>query len=296
MSQKETRTRARDGIPSSATLAPRGGTSPHEKALTLSERQNPVDGIVDQLLRYRRQGEKLEAKSVKWRIRSEEEACQIQDQVAEAMGEAVAGWKLGAVDESARQRLKLSQPFIGRVFQSRLWSSPARLSRYLLSECKVEVEIAVRIDRDLPLRELPYDREAIASAVSGYHLAMELIDLAWPSSDGLSRFDIIADNGGCFGLVIGPSVKDWENFESAGKRAELKVDGAVVGEGTISENTGALLDRVAWLANHLNERGLCLRAGQYVATGTWTGMKPLRPNQTAKASITSLGTIELMLA
>lgn len=248
--------------------------------------------IVERLLRCRRLSERLVTTDAEWQIGSEEEARRIQDLLAEATGETVVGWKLGALDQSAQRRLDLSKPFVGRVFESRLWNSPAVLDGLLPVGCKVEVEIAMRLERNFPRGDRAFCPADVASAVSAYHVALEIIDLVWQRPGGPGGFDILADNGGCFGLVVGPAVTA---FESKGRSVQLRVDGNMVAETKIENDIASLLERVAWLANHLNERGFCLKAGQFVATGTWTGMTPLRLGQTAMASIESLGTMEMKL-
>lgn len=250
--------------------------------------------IAAQILRYRRDGEKIAADAPLWQIGSEETADVISDLVAEEMSEPVAGWKLGAIDEQGRQRLQLSKPFIGRVFASRLWRSPATLSRLLLPECIPESELAFRLRRDLPARSDAYGLDEVTDAIDACHVAFEIVDFSWPDRSRLGGRDFVADNGGCAGLVVGTAIADWPEKDLATEEFELRIDDRVVARG-FAKSLDVLLDRVTWLANHLSQRGIGMKAGQFVATGNWTGMTPMRAGQPAIARFGALGTVECVL-
>lgn len=251
--------------------------------------------IAAQVVRYRRDGEKISASAPPWQINSEDDADAIQDLVAEQMAEPVAGWKIGAVDAEGQHRLKLSRPFIGRVFQSRLWRSPATLPRLLLPECIPESELAFCLGRDLPVRQRQYSVEDVAAAIDGCHLAFEIVDFSWPDRSGLQGRDFVADNGGCAGLVVGPSLQNWHHREVCGGHIALCIDGQVVARGVVAKTLQVLLERTAWLANHLSARGIGMTSGQYVATGNWTGMTPMRAGQRATAQFDEIGIVECVL-
>ena len=52
-----------------------------------------------------------------------------------------------------------------------------------------------------------------------------------------------------------------------------------------------LIEHVVWFVNYMGSRGITLRAGQFITTGTWTGMPPLRAGQTGTARYSTLGAI-----
>lgn len=253
-----------------------------------------LDAIAREVLRYRRDGVHLQA-SPRWDLQSEEEADAVQDLVAAGVGEAVAGWKLGATDPSARVRLSLGKPFIGRVFRSRLQPSPALLSRHMLPVVFIEAEVAFSLARDLPPRAAAYSFDEVESAVGGCHAAFEIVDFTGPGREGLRGIDILADNGCCGGMVTAAPVPAWRDLDLLEESVVLEIGGATVAHGRVQKTAAQLIGHVADFANHLRGRGMTLEAGQFVTTGTWTGMQPLRPGETAVAKFSHLGEVRATL-
>ncbi len=88
------------------------------------QRLAQLSPIADAIAGYRRGGTAVPADAPRWDLKDEDEADAVRDLLAEMMAEPVVGWKIGGPDAEARARLNLSRPFLGRVFQSRLWRSP----------------------------------------------------------------------------------------------------------------------------------------------------------------------------
>lgn len=247
-----------------------------------------IAGIAAQIVGYRRDGRKLAAGS--WQLGSEDDANAIQDLVAKYIAEPVAGWKIGAVDAAGQQRLGLSRPFIGRAFRSRVWQSPASVRGLRMPDCIPESEFAFRLARDLPVRPQSYAPDEVTDAIATCHLAFELVDFSFADRSGMKGRDFVADNGGCAGLVVGPEVIAWRRMTLSDIPIELRIDGDVIAHG-FAKPREVLLERVAWLAEHLRGRGIGMTAGQVVATGNWTGMTPMRSGQRAVAQFGDLGRV-----
>jgi 2-keto-4-pentenoate hydratase len=74
-----------------------------------------------------------------------------------------------------------------------------------------------------------------------------------------------------------------------------RIDGAEVGRGTGADVLGHPLDALAWLANHLQQRGLPLAAGYLATTGSLVASKfPLAGNSVT-FDIDSLGSVTLQI-
>ena len=255
-----------------------------------------IEAIAQQIAGYRRDGKKISADAPKWNISSEAMALAIQDRVAELVGEPVAGWKFGAADAEGQKRLGLSQPFIGRVFRSRQQASPATLSPKVNPESYIESEIAFSFGADLPPRATPYTHAEIKASLAGCHPSYEIVDFSWPSRDGLVGVDFVADNGGCGGMVTGPSPANWRDLDLLRESIVYDVDGKTEAQGTVKKTNDQLIEHVVWFVNYMGSRGTTLKAGQFITTGTWTGMPPLRAGQTGTARYSSLGSINATMS
>ena len=67
-----------------------------------------------------------------------------QAATAEALGEKVAGWKVGATGTGARKLLKARGPFAGRVYASRVLKPGAAIVRQAIGEMRHRAERQMR--------------------------------------------------------------------------------------------------------------------------------------------------------
>ena len=70
----------------------------------------------------------------------------------------------------------------------------------------------------------------------------------------------------------------------------------MVGTATAAEVLGTPLNSLAWIANHLGSRGLGLRAGDVVMSGSVSKVLQPRPGDTIRASFTRLGSVSVRFA
>ena len=113
------------------------------------------------------------------------EAYAIQDAFAAARGGTLAGFKIGATSRRAQDYLGVYGPFYGCMFRDGIHDSPAAVSAEGSIFRVVEVEFAFRLAANLPARNDPYGRDAVAAAVATMHPALELIDLPAHRQDDL---------------------------------------------------------------------------------------------------------------
>jgi len=59
---------------------------------------------------------------------------------------------------------------------------------------------------------------------------------------------------------------------------------------------GNPLNSLAWIANHLGSRGLALRAGDLVMSGSVSRLLPARAGDTVRATFTRLGSVGVRVA
>ena len=73
----------------------------------------------------------------------------------------------------------------------------------------------------------------------------------------------------------------------------LEVNGEVLGSGQTGDALGHPFEAVAWLANHLNERGQSIRAGEFVMTGSTVITYFPQADDQVKFSVGDYGSVEL---
>jgi 2-keto-4-pentenoate hydratase len=200
---------------------------------------------------------------------SVEEAYRIQDTVANALG-PVAGWKVGAKSPSA---LPTCAPLV---------------SASIISESKcpivvgtdhigIELEIAYRLARSfLPRSTIPGDAEILGSITSA-HIAIELCRSRFIDGPLAPLLWLLADNQMNHLLVVGAQIHNWRNIDCKRPVARLSINGELVDMNPGGHPAKSPFQLLAWLVRHAVARRGGLSAGSIVTTGSWTGLRWIKP-------------------
>ena len=197
------------------------------------------------------------------------DAYDIQDQYVALLrsehGDAV-GYKVGLTSATMQKFCGIDHPIAGVVLTKRLLRSGASVHRADYGRLGLEFEIAVRIKSDVPVTTAPCTAAMIAPHVGGICTAIELVDDRAADYSSLDVLSLVADNSWNGGIVLSEFSTHWPDLEAILGRATK--NGAALGEGHGRDILGHPFNSVAWLATQLNSRGLGLKAGQVVMTGS----------------------------
>ncbi len=209
------------------------------------------------------------------------------------LGWPVAGWKIGAASEEIRAIEGMPTPSPGRLYQSRIFDSPAALAVDLfINYREVECEFAFRLANDLPEQTHPYSEDEVALAVDAALPVLEIGDMVFRDWYGASGyFGPSLDNGGGGVLVCGRAIDDWQTRGLETAPIELSLNGQIVKTGVGSAAMGNPLTSLTWMANWASEHKLPLRSGELVSTGTCTGHCFVAPGDFVSADFKAFGLV-----
>ena len=176
----------------------------------------------------------------------------------------VAGLKIATTTKVMQALMGIDHPCMGTIFASRVHASPATIAKADFINVRIECELAVKLDRDLPKGTAPYTRESVRAAVTHVMPAFELIEDRFADYKTSKALSLIADNAWNGGIVIGTAKPLPAGLDLDGIRGVLKSGGTEVGNGKTDDPMGAL----AWLANQAAEVGRPMRAGMVAITGS----------------------------
>jgi 2-keto-4-pentenoate hydratase len=176
--------------------------------------------------------------------------------LAELRYGAVAGAKIATTTRVMQRLMGIDHPCGGAIFARTIHASPARLRAIDFVNLRIESEIALQLGADLPASGAPWTREAVAPAVSGAMPAFELIEDRRADYAQTEVTSLIVENCRNGGIVVG-APKPAPVSDLVGILGRLTMSGKAVGEGRAEDPCATL----AWLANHLAERGRDLKAG-----------------------------------
>jgi 2-keto-4-pentenoate hydratase len=233
------------------------------------------------LVDARRSGRRLAALPDDVRPQSAADAYRIQDAVLAQLGRS-GGWKVGAKTPTA-------EPTCAPLPASRIFRSPQQFPAGAFALNGIEAELAVTLSRDLPPRERPYTETDIAAAIETVHPAIEIVDSQFVDMTTVDAWSLLADFQSNRALVLGAGVAAPRSLVSGGQAVRLFIDEAETDAAPGRNPAGSLLRLIAWLADHCAQRCKGLRCGDVVTTGSWTGLRFVRPGTRIAAVFPGIG-------
>jgi len=228
--------------------------------------------------------------------KTEAEASAISDAIMAANPHEIGGWKIGATGEGPQKALGLTQPFVGAIRAANVVENGASFPAADLNRPVIESEYAYRLKSDLPAKGAPYDRAAVEAAIGSLLIGIEMPLSRLSADSGLGALGTVADHGGTGYYIVGPEFEDWRSIDAVDTEVVLTFDGAEAGRGTGAAMMGDPVNAVVWFANHMAEKGVDLKAGQFITTGSCTGVVPAPGPIKAIADFGEAGQVAVTLA
>ena len=239
------------------------------------------------LLQARATRRPLRALPADARPRSADEAYAVQDLVVAAIG-PVDAWKVGAKSPTA-------EPTCAPLCATWRFDAPAKFAPGTFRMNGIEAELAFTLDRDLPARGKPYEREEAIEAIASVHVAIEVVDSRFADIGEVDALSLLADSNSHGALVVGRGVPLPAAFAVVNQVVELDTDGARLVSARDANPAGDPFRLLAWLANHAAQRCGGLRRGQAITTGSWTGLRFVRPGARVAARFPGIGEVAVDL-
>jgi 2-keto-4-pentenoate hydratase len=252
--------------------------------------QDKVAAAARLLADARRTGKRIVELPVECRPVVAADSNAIANEITKQLGEEIAGWKITFLYKPREV------PFQCHLFASRMFASPAKIPVSLTPSLFIEPEITFRLLSDLPARSQPYRPEDVAAAVEACP-SMEVVDTRFDTTkrsirqrlnERATMVEAYADHITNGAFIIGPGIKNWRDIDFGAVPMRMSADGKPIVE-TVGGH--AFVDPflpVVVLANQLR-RGPGMKAGQVVATGSFSGFFPVEVGQLIVADFEGVG-------
>jgi 2-keto-4-pentenoate hydratase len=218
-------------------------------------------------------------------------AFRLQCGVTRELGWTQAGWKIGCTSERAQRALNAPGPFPGTMFTNRIYRSGEVFPTIAENKRVVEPEVCFTMAKDLPPRGAEYTVDEVMAAVAHQCVAIEIVNPRTPNgfSDPVPWF--IVDGGLNEGIVLGEARKPLSRAGYSSLRGEVSWNGRAMQGGTGSNALGGGDLALTWLANHLNDHGMGLKAGEIISTGVITEFFSANPGDHIEVEFEHLGRV-----
>ncbi len=205
-------------------------------------------------------------------------------------GRFLVGYKVGLTSRSAQKHFQVFEPDFGHLYADMAWRDEAQENLSVLIQPRIEAEIAFVLGRDLtgPGITIAQALESVDYVVG----ALEIIDSRiadWK----IKAFDTIADNGSSARYVLGSKAVKLSSIDLPSVGMSLAKNGEVWLTGAGSAVLGNPLNALVFLANRLGERGIGLKAGQFVLSGALSGVLTMKPGDFFTAEFLKLGRVSV---
>ena len=204
-----------------------------------------------------------------------------------------AGYKVALTNVAAQTMLGVPHPVFGRLISARVHGDGATLQAADYATRLIECEVGFLIGQDVVPQDTPYRAETVGPYVAAVLPAIEVVEHHFASINRVTPTSLVADNALHGAWFHGVAVEDWRDLELA-MDTRLLVNGEPTLTGSAAKVLGHPLAALAWLANELPDRGLSLKAGEFVTTGVTTDeIYPAEAGDTLTAEFAGLGSVRL---
>ncbi len=201
----------------------------------------------------------------------------------------IAGHKVGCTTAVMQRFLNTPNPCAGGVFASTVLQSGAVVKHAQFVRPGVECELVVMLGRDLPAVDRPYSQDTVSGAVAALAAGIEIVDDRYADYKSLDTPTLIADDFFDAGCVIGAPREDWRSLDIPTLAGRTMINGVEAGRGQSLDVMGHPFAALAWLANSLIARGLFLKQGEFVFTGSVVETRWINPGDRVTVEIDQLG-------
>jgi 2-keto-4-pentenoate hydratase len=213
---------------------------------------------------------------------SMDEAYRIQDNAIALAARDIGGWKVGRVaaelvDSYGAIRIG------GPIFSNQIVyaaDGEAVVMPVLQGFAAVEAEILLKIGA------VPDGEMTLASApayVSEVRLGIEIASSPFPGINQHGPAVTASDFGNNFGLVVGPTIANWQDIDLLNAATSLEIDGVTQGEGVLANMLDGPFGALVFINAMLRRRNLSLKVGDWISTGAITGVHAIAAGCSATA-------------
>lgn len=224
------------------------------------------------------------------------DAYHVQDLCIAGWDDQLVGWKVAGLKAELHELFNAPRQS-GPVFKKDL--QIVKGDEHILAPvydggfAAIEAEFIIELAdvSSLPTHNLTI--EDAQNAISKVFIGIEVASSPMKETHSYGAYSPISDFGNNAGVIIGPEIINWREIDFSDIDVSVKIDGEAVGVGSAKAGMEGPLGAVAYLIEHLAERGHSLEAGTYVSSGAITGVHQTTVGVPSQVEFSGFGSISL---
>ncbi|MBT3700493.1 MAG: sulfate adenylyltransferase [Alphaproteobacteria bacterium] len=208
-------------------------------------------------------------------------------------GEEYGGWKVGVTSTTMQAYMKMTTPSMGRVRRNLVARNHGDLDRSQYCSPGIELEIVVRLGKDIEPRAEPWTRQDLEGHIAALMPGFEVVDDRYMGILDMPAITLVADDFCNAGCVLGDEVNDWQNLDLEAIEGTMVVNGTETSVGHGRDVLGHPLEALAFVANTMGGYGKTLKAGEFIMLGSLVKTAWLDKGESATGEIKGLGRVSL---
>jgi 2-keto-4-pentenoate hydratase len=225
-------------------------------------------------------------------------AYRIQDLAIEQWPDAVGGWKVGRIPPAVEDQFGCDR-LAGPIFKKTIHEQHSGITHSMPvirgGFGAIEAEYVAVIAKDAPADKLEWSLDEAKSMIGDLRIGLEVAASPLKTINELGPAVVASDFGNNAGLIVGPSIRDWQTRDLESLACESFIDGKSVGSGGAFMLTGGYLRSVQFILELAAKRGRALKAGHVIATGQTNGIHDVLPMQATWIEFAGDGVIKCQI-
>lgn len=210
------------------------------------------------------------------------DAYAIQDRAIAFDGRRIGGWKVGRIAADLVDRYGGNR-LTGPIFANEIFDGTAAepvMPVYADGFAAAEAEVLLCFGE---VGTRAYDIDSVRGCIADVRTGIEIASSPFPEINRHGPAVTASDYGNNKGMILGPSIADWQNVDLIRMPVVMAIDGETVGTATMEAMLDGPFGSALFLIDILRTRGIAIPPGTWVSAGAITGIHEIRPGQRAEA-------------